>query len=469
MKKKTRLAADAQKTIMILLLAAVLLSISPRVYAEETKEVIQQPLLENLSFSVDGAEPVIVRTIHYDYRNNRFVSLRDFASALNGTARSFGLCIEDGQTLLTTGSAYIPAGGENQPFPDTDAATGAPYIYTTSPLALHPVWLDGRLLHYLSFLGTNSASEPDCFISLTDLSMFLDLYLEVSSGKMTLDTNRGFYIDLDRLRGEGFFYEIYSALIGDADTGEIYDAWEPQLAVPIASTTKLMTYIVLMDAVADGTVSLEDTVTITEEAARLSRTEDGEIPMQAGVDSNVTDLLYGMLLPSSNESALSLAIHTAGSEEAFVKRMNQKAAELGLSEAVFYNCHGLPLYTDNLPATKIQNRMTASDMFKLIIYLLKTYPDITNITSTQTADLESLNITVNNTNPLLYNVPGVVGLKTGTTDMSGDCLVTAMEAENAEGETHRLIVIEFGAEDNTIRTTISEELVRYALQRLRQE
>ena len=191
--------------------------------------------------------------------------------------------------------------------------------------------------------------------------------------------------------------------------------------------------------------------------------------MQAGVDSNVTDLLYGMLLPSSNESALSLAIHTAGSEEAFVKRMNQKAAELGLSEAVFYNCHGLPLYTDNLPATKIQNRMTASDMFKLIIYLLKTYPDITNITSTQTADLESLNITVNNTNPLLYNVPGVVGLKTGTTDMSGDCLVTAMEADNAEGETHRLIVIEIGAEDNTIRTTISEELVRYALQRLRQE
>ena len=257
-----------------------------------------------------------------------------------------------------------------------------------------------------------------------------------------------------------------SFVLMDSNTGTLLAASNENMQLYPASVTKIMTLLLVCEAINDGKLTFDEVLTCSDTAAAKG---GSQIWLEPGEEMTVRELLKAAAVYSANDACTLLGEAVAGSEEAFVKRMNQKAAELGLSEAVFYNCHGLPLYTDNLPATKIQNRMTASDMFKLIIYLLKTYPDITNITSTQTADLESLNITVNNTNSLLYNVPGVVGLKTGTTDMSGDCLVTAMEAENAEGETHRLIVIEFGAEDNTIRTTISEELVRYALQRLRQE
>ena len=108
-------------------------------------------------------------------------------------------------------------------------------------------------------------------------------------------------------------------------------------------------------------------------------------------------------------------------------------------------------------------------MFELVRYLLRAYPDITRITSLRTVRLESFDITIANTNTLLYNLPGVVGLKTGTTNMSGACLVTAMEAPDQNGETHMLVSVEFGAEDGTVRTTLSEEMLRYAAQVLREQ
>ena len=149
--------------------------------------------------------------------------------------------------------------------------------------------------------------------------------------------------------------------------------------------------------------------------------------------------------------------------------MNCKARALGLSDgAVFYNCHGLPVYTDNLPATKIQNRMSALDMFTLVRHILRTYPDITRITSLKSVTLETLGITASNSNPMVYNLPGAVGLKTGTTNMSGACLVSAVQAPDAQGQTHTVVAVEFGAEDSGARTTLSEELLRYGMQRLRE-
>ena len=118
----------------------------------------------------------------------------------------------------------------------------------------------------------------------------------------------------------------------------------------------------------------------------------------------------------------------------------------------------------DIPASKIQNRMSAQDMFVLVQHLLKQYPQILEITSQKSAYLKSFQLTVENTNPLLYNVPGVVGLKTGTTDMAGDCLVGVMEVMDPAGQTHYLTVVQFGAEDETIRATLTEELIRYGQQ-----
>ena len=445
-----------------LLFICLLLPCSAPAFAE----TVAHTFLENLPLSVDGGEARIVKTLHYSYGNNRYVSLRDLAAALSDTPKRFSVSITNDQIVLSSGAEYTPVGGEGEPFPVTDGS----YVYTSQGLALNSLELDGRALRYYSFFGLNTAGRQDCFLSLTDLAMQLDLDLSVSSGGMTVDTATGYHIDLAALENEGFYYEIHSALVGDASTGQVYAAWEPELSVPIASTTKLMTFVVLMDAVADGEITLDDTVTITEEAVRLSRTQDGTIYMETGWQVPIPELLCGMLLRSSNECSLALAIHTAGSEDAFVERMNRKAEALNLSPGtVFYNCHGLPIYMDNLAATKVQNRMSAQDMFQLVCYLLRTYPDVTRITSLKMAELQSLKTTVYNTNPLLYNLPGVVGLKTGTTNMSGACLVTAMEAQAPDGQTHMLVSLEFGAEDGTARNTLSEELLRYGLQCLRED
>ena len=452
-----------------LLCAALFTALLPARSFAESGPMITQPYLENLALCVDGGEDRTVRTLHYMYKNNRYVSLRDVAAALSGTAKHFDVSFGGELFTITTDRDYTPAGGENEAFPEL-TSSGAPYSYSTRPLALNPIQIDGRELRYMSFLGLNSASRQDCFISVTDLAMQLDFNMELSDGIMLLDTSRGYRIDLETLLDEGFYGEIHSALVGLADTGTVYAAWEPELSVPIASTSKLMSFLVAMDAVADGEITLADPVTITDEAARLSRTADGILTLQPGWVTSVTELLIAMLLPSSNECALALAIHVAGSEEAFVERMNRKARVLGLSDgAMFYNCNGLPVFTDNLAATKVQNRMSANDMFLLVSHILRTYPEIRRITGMQSASLEGLRATVYNSNPLLYNVPGVVGLKTGTTNMSGSCLVCLAEAQDAAGETHQLVAVEFGAEDKTVRTTFTEELIRYGLQRLRED
>ena len=195
----------------------------------------------------------------------------------------------------------------------------------------------------------------------------------------------------------------------------------------------------------------------------LSVSGDGVIALEAGETVTVQDLLLGSLLPSSNECTLCLAEAVAGSEEAFVQMMNQKAKELGLSQAVFFNCHGLPVYTNDPVPTKHQNRMSAEDMFQLVSYLLRVYPQVKDITSLKSASLESLEIVVNNTNPLLYNMSEVTGLKTGSTNKAGACLVTSLTADDGNME-HDLAIIVLGTEDSVERGRVSELLARYALE-----
>ena len=438
----------------LIILAGILFVLSACAHTSGEAFNTEQSMLENLPLVVDAAQPKTVRTIHYSYANNRFISLRDLASALNGTTRQFGLTVSDGETSITTGAEYVAVGGENVPFADNAS-------YRTGKLARNPISLDGREIRFYGFLGKNSAGNEDCFLNLIDIAMMLDLSFEISDGCLQLDTYSGFKVDLQ----ESFYYDTHSVLVGDADTGEIYASWEPDLSVPIASTTKLMTYVVVRDCMEQGIISPEDMVTITNQAEAMSCSDDGEIPMTAGTRIPIQELLCGMLIPSSNECALSLAIHAAGSEEAFVEMMYRKAEELGLSDKVrFFNCHGLPAYPDTAYTTKVQNRMTANDMFLIVRYLLNTYPEVTEITSLKTIHLDNLGITVGNTNPLLFNEPDVVGLKTGTTDMARNCLVALMQAEDSNGKRHSLVAIQFGAEDETVRITLSEQLIRYARQ-----
>ena len=425
----------------------------------EDRNLTRHELLENLPVSVDGKDSVTVKTIHSGYKNNRYCSLRDLAAALAESPRRFRIDIRDGKTGIVTGEERVSFPGEGSPFRGKE--------FHTCPMKKNPLEIDGRSLKYITFLDPGNGGMADLYMSLTDVVMQLDLCAEIRDGVLHIDTARPCAISEEILRSPSFCYEIHSMVLGDAETGEVFLAHDPYVPRPIGCSTKLITCAVLLDEIRAGKISMEDTVTIPEEAAVLSRSEDGMIELEANAEAGFRDLLMGMLIPSSNECALALAMHALGSEEAFVAKMKEKAEEAGLSGTEeFYNCHGLPLYTDDIPASKIQNRMCAFDLFQFVQYLLKNCPQILEITSVKEAELSTLHAKVENTNALLFNVPGVIGLKTGTTNMAGCCLTALMKLKDKDGNSRSLTVVELGAEDETIRATLCEELIRFGKQKL---
>lgn len=404
----------------------------------------------------DTGAAYTVKTLDYSYDCNTYFSMRDIAVALNGTDKSFSLEITKNAVSLTPGSAYTPVGVENIPWEDVEN----PDI----SLRRNEMKVNGQEVRYYTLIMALPSGHYDCFMMVADLAMILDMNITVSeAGVLQLQTQAPFRIDPAALEQAGYFYGVNSVLVGDAATGEYYYQYQSDISYPIASTSKLMTCLLAMEAISQGRLSLEEPVIISEAVQALSASDDGIIPLETGEQITVQELLLGALLPSSNECALCLAEAIAGSEEAFVEKMNQKALDLGLSQAIFFNCNGLPSYTQEPIPAKRQNRMSAEDMFRLVSYLLRVYPQITDMTSLQSATLQSLDLEVRNTNPLLHNLPEVTGLKTGTTNKSGACLVTSLTVDDGNMK-HDLIVIVLGTEDSIERGRVSELLAKYALQ-----
>lgn len=403
----------------------------------------------------DGAV-YTVKTLDYDYENNTYLSLRDMAMVLRNTDKAFSLEVTRNTVSLNPGNAYKPVGGENVPWGEGENPDVT--------LRRNDFQVGGQQAVYYSMIARMPSGGYDCFLMAADLAMILDMELTVpGTDFLQIDTQAPFSVSPAALEQVGYFYGVNGVLVGDVATGDIYYRYQSDAPYPIASTSKLMTCLLTMEAVSAGLITLEDPVTVSEAAQILSASGDGVIPLEAGSQISVGELLVGALLPSSNECALCLAEKLAGSEEAFVERMNQRAAELGLSQAVFFNSNGLPIYTEEPVPAKRQNRMSAEDMFRLVSYLLKVYPQVKDITSRKTAVLGSLNREVRNTNPLLHNLSGVTGLKTGTTNKAGACLVTSLAVDDGTME-HDLVVIVLGTENSIERGRVSELLARYALQ-----
>ncbi len=198
--------------------------------------------------------------------------------------------------------------------------------------------------------------------------------------------------------------------------------------LPIASLTKLMTaYIILEEE------DLDSIVTISSNAAN---TEGSQVWLGTGEQITVESLLYGLLIPSGNDCAVALAEFNAGSEENFVKKMNQKAKQLGLNETSFTSASGL----DDAGYS------STGDLAYLSMYLLKNN-FIRQITSLSSATITGAygypthNLT--STNELLGSYLNVRGLKTGKTAGAGECLITV--AENHQG--HEILTVILGSQD----------------------
>ena len=406
----------------------------------------------DMKIIVDAKDPVTVKAYNASYTYNTYVSMRDMAKALSGTAKGFAMTFdEESETMvIETGEVYTPVGGENEP---GDGQVG------NVSFQMAKMTIDGKSVKYY---GYKAGTDNDFYIKIVDFSLALDIDADYSAkNTLKINTANGFVVDIDQLDQDGYFSFLHGTVLGNGDTGKILYSSKKDSKAAIASTTKLMTYLLVMEAIDAGKISMDDIVVLSKAVEEESYSEDYVIHMHKGQKATMTDLLEAMLVPSSNEAALALAEHVAGSEAAFVKMMNARAKKMGLTTAVFYNPHGLPNYTASAVTSKRQNSMSAMDLFTLASYVVKKYPKITDITSKKSIDLKSLDFQTSNTNPLLYNMEGVIGLKTGTTNRAGSCLVSAIPLK-VGNKTQMIIAVELGAETSAERGEKSAVLLKYA-------
>ena len=211
-----------------------------------------------------------------------------------------------------------------------------------------------------------------------------------------------------------------SAILMDADTGRVLYEKDANRRSLIASTTKIMTAVIILEQ-----CDLAARVRISEEAVGV---EGSSMYLKAGEILSVRELLYGLMLQSGNDAAVALAIYCGGTAEDFVELMNDKAARLDLEDTHFANPNGL-----DAP----DNYSTASDMAKLTAYALEN-PEFRQIVSAKTITVGER--TLVNHNKLLWRYDGAIGVKTGYTKEAGRILVSA-----AERDGRTLIAVTFHA------------------------
>lgn len=236
-----------------------------------------------------------------------------------------------------------------------------------------------------------------------------------------------------------------SALLADADTGQILFAQNADEQVYPASVTKVMTALLVMEAIDSGKLKTTDVITV-QSSAHEDTAEDGSTQnLKAGEQLTVQELLECMLIASANEACNILAEEVAGSISSFVDQMNARAQELGCTNTHFVNAHGLP---------DPQHYTSAHDMYLITAAAMK-YPLFLEITNSQEATIPATNLSPERhfftTNYLIsrYKIPGYVyqyaqGIKTGHTAEAGYCLVSSA----AKNKMH-LVSVVFGAEKVT--------------------
>ena len=213
--------------------------------------------------------------------------------------------------------------------------------------------------------------------------------------------------------------------------------------VPMASTTKIMTAIVMMEQL--GEQRLNEKVIVSKEAAE---TNGSRLGLSTGDEISYNDLLYGLMLCSGNDAAVEIAISSVGSVENFAALMNRKAKELELANTHFVTPHGLD---------RDGHYTTALELAKITDYALN-IPKIAQVVSTAQYSVKINGETkiISNTNELLGYLDGVTGVKTGFTGKAGRCLVTSVSRNGFD-----IIVIALGADTKKIRTQDSIRLIEY--------
>ena len=246
-----------------------------------------------------------------------------------------------------------------------------------------------------------------------------------------------------------------ASLIGDANSGALFIAENIDEALPIASISKLMTFFLVKEKIAEGKFKLEDKVKVSVTA---SSEEGSSLDLKAGEEISVKDLLDGLMIVSGNDTAVALAELVGETESKFVTMMNDKASELGLKNATFTNASGLTKNGQD-------NKMSTRDIFTLSKTIIEKYPEVLEYAKTTVLEQPSRNFKKESTIPLVGEVEGVDGLKTGHTDEAGYCLVSTMKIKKGESE-FRIISVLMGAKTKADRAQYMKDMLNYAKQNI---
>jgi serine-type D-Ala-D-Ala carboxypeptidase (penicillin-binding protein 5/6) len=240
---------------------------------------------------------------------------------------------------------------------------------------------------------------------------------------------------------------VKSAILIERDTGAVLYEQNSNEQLPPASMTKIMTMLLIMEAIDKGKLSMDEKIRASEYAASMG---GSQIFLEPGEEMTTEQMLKGIAIGSGNDASVAMAERLAGSEEEFVKLMNKKAKDLGLKDTIFKNATGLPV---------TEHYSTAHDMALMAKELLK-YEGITKFTGTYEAYLREdtdKKFWLVNTNRLVRFYPGVDGLKTGFTNEAKYCLTATAEKNGM-----RVIAVVFGAPTSKERNAQVTKMLDYA-------
>ncbi len=248
----------------------------------------------------------------------------------------------------------------------------------------------------------------------------------------------------------GLKVDARSAILVEQSTGKILIEQDKDAKYPLASVTKVMTMILIYDAVDRGQIKWEDIVTVSNYAAGMG---GSQVFLEEHEQQTVAELTKCIAIASANDAAVAMAEYIGGSEEGFVKMMNDKAKELGMENTNFVNACGL-----DAP----DHYSSAQDIAIMSMYLLNNYPEVSEYTTTwqdtivhKTARGEQ-EFGLNNTNKLVKSYSGATGLKTGSTSEALYCISASATRDNLD-----LIAVIMGAKDPTTRFSEAKKLLDY--------
>lgn len=234
-----------------------------------------------------------------------------------------------------------------------------------------------------------------------------------------------------------------SYILVEQSTGRVLAESNPDEQLPIASVTKIMTMLLIMEAVDEGVITINDMVTVSENAMSYG---GSTMFLETGEQLSVNDMLKGIAVASANDGCVAMAEHLAGSESGFVEKMNTRAKELGMENTHFMNTNGLD--EDN-------HYSSARDVAIMSRELLK-HPKITDYTSIWTDELRGGKFQLANTNKLIRFYTGANGLKTGSTSQALCCL-----SASAVRNDMQLIAVVLGAPTSDKRFSSARALLDY--------